>query len=180
MRICVFCGSRVGKYSEIRESTRLTGREIGKRGHTLVYGAASSGLMGELADAVIGSGGRVIGVMSRVLEGVETVHPAIHDVHNTDDIHERKSRMFELSDAFLVLPGGYGTLEEFAEVISWRRMGILKQPIAFLNVQGMYDHLISLLSTMGDAGFLELATVDELIVSSRVTEVLDRLEAAVG
>jgi len=178
MRICIFCGSRPGSHQQFTDDARIVGEELARRGHVLIYGGADSGLMGTVADAVLAAGGTAEGVMPRVLADLETAHAGLNDLHQTEGMHERKARMHELSDAYLVLPGGYGTLEELAEVLSWRQIGLLQKPIAFLNTRGIFDQLIALLRTMARFGFLSEESIEELIVEAAVPPLFDRLEAA--
>jgi uncharacterized protein (TIGR00730 family) len=139
--ICVSCGSNRGSVPEYVESARKLGKTMAGRGLTLVYGGARVGLMGEIADAVLGGKGRAVGVLPRFL-GAEVGHASLTELHEVDTMHERKTRMFELSDAYIALPGGFGTLEEMMEVLTWAQLGLHRKPIGFLNVRGYFDDLM--------------------------------------
>ncbi|HEX4015983.1 MAG TPA: TIGR00730 family Rossman fold protein, partial [Frankiaceae bacterium] len=137
--VCVFCGSSDGVQPEFRAAATALGSFLGGQGIDVVYGGASVGLMGAVADAALGAGGRVYGVIPRHLVDRELAHPGLTALHVTDNMHERKAVMAELSDAFTALPGGFGTLEELAEVTTWAQLGLHHKPIGLLNVAGFYD-----------------------------------------
>ncbi len=152
--VCVFCGSSAGVRPEYREAATALGTFLGGQGIDLVYGGASVGLMGAVADAALGAGGRVIGVIPRRLVDRELAHPGLSRLHVTESMHERKALMNELSDAFAALPGGFGTLEELAEVTTWAQLGLHRKPIGLLNVAGFYDLLLEFADRMVSDGFL--------------------------
>ncbi|NIR31802.1 MAG: TIGR00730 family Rossman fold protein [Gammaproteobacteria bacterium] len=154
MRICVFCGSSLGTHPQYLEAVRGFAREAVAKGITLVYGGGKVGLMGVLADAALQTGGQVVGVMTRALQNREIAHEAITELHIVETMHERKAKMAELADAFVALPGGAGTLEEICEQWTWAQLGIHRKPCGFLNVQGYYDPLRSLIDHMTAEGFV--------------------------
>lgn len=154
-RICVFCGSSPGRHPEYREAAARLGRHLAHEGKGLVYGGASIGLMGAVADAARQAGGEVIGVIPRSLVELEVAHHGLDDLRIVGSMHERKALMAELSDAFVALPGGIGTLEEIFEVWTWAQLGSHAKPCAFLNVRGFYDGLLGFLDHVVEDGFLK-------------------------
>src|ERR1051326_7031874 len=176
--LCVFCGSSKGGRPEYAEAARRVGREVAERGWTLVYGAGNIGLMGEVADAALEAGGRVIGVIPESLVGWEVAHTGLPELRIVGTMHERKAQMADLADAFLALPGGYGTLDEFCEILTWAQLGLHRKPCGLLNVLGYYDALLALLDTGVRERFLRpehrALILDE---PDDVPVLLDRLEA---
>src|SRR5215510_5231572 len=153
-RICIFCGSSTGTRSEYAETARAMGEALLRRGIGLVYGGGCVGLMGILADAVMGGGGEVVGVIPEALVTRELAHGDITQLIVVHSMHERKAKMAELSDAFIALPGGYGTFEEFCEILTWAQLGLHRKPCALLNVDGYYDALLMLFDRAVEEGFL--------------------------
>ena len=153
MSVCVFCGSRKGRNPEFAEAAREFGSEIAKQGWRLVYGAGDIGLMGEVSRAAQSAGGSTFGVIPRRLVELEVAKSDLDSFVITESMHERKSVMFMNSDAFIVLPGGSGTLDEFFEILTWRQLGLHKKPIGLLNVGGYWTALIELLGGIVDGGF---------------------------
>lgn len=151
--ICVFCGSSFGTREAYADAARDTGRLIAEQGYTLVYGGARVGLMGTVADAALDAGGKVIGVLPKALEDKEIGHEGLTELHLVGSMHERKAMMADLSDAFIALPGGVGTLEEIFEVWTWGQLGYHQKPCGFLNIDGYYDDLIRFLDHQTDQGF---------------------------
>ena len=151
--VCVFCGSRDGNDPAYIAAARATGRAIARRGWTLVYGGGHVGLMGALADAALAEEGEVIGVMPRALLTREIAHPGITRIHLVTSMHRRKALMSSLSDGFLTLPGGYGTLEEFFETLTWAQLGLHTKPCALLDVAGFWDGLLAMVDTQIREGF---------------------------
>ena len=143
-RVCVFCGSRNGTRTQYVASARRMGEALARRGIGLVYGGGGIGLMGVLADAALSAGGDVIGVIPQALVAREVAHGGLTDLRVVASMHERKALMAELSDAFVALPGGFGTLEEFCEALTWAQLGIHRKPCGLLNVEGFFDPLLSL------------------------------------
>ncbi len=143
-RLCVFCGSSAGQNPEYAEAARQVGCLIASRGIALVYGGASIGLMGMVADSALEAGGEVIGVLPKTLARREVSHSDLSELHIVDTMHERKAMMANLADGFMALPGGCGTFDELFEVITWAQIGVHAKPIAILNTVGYYDPLIAL------------------------------------
>ncbi len=154
------------------------GTALAKRGVGLVYGGASVGLMGVVADAVVEGGGRSIGVITSSLADHEIAHQGLHRLEIVGSMHQRKARMAELSDAVIMLPGGFGTYEEFMETVTWVHLGIHDKPCGILNVDGFYDHLITFLTHAVDHGFIAAPLVDSLVVSGDPGVLLTALEPA--
>ncbi|MAO63570.1 MAG: TIGR00730 family Rossman fold protein [Balneola sp.] len=140
--ICVYCGSRKGNNPKFPELAKQAGREIAHRDWGVVYGGGKIGMMGELANAALTEGGEVVGVIPTHLKDREVAHKGLTDLHETQDMHTRKALMESLSDAFLVLPGGFGTLDEFFEILTWRQLGLHNKPIFLLNSEGYFDGLV--------------------------------------
>jgi uncharacterized protein (TIGR00730 family) len=153
-RICVFCGSNLGTNPVYRRAAADLGRLLVARDIELVYGAGNIGLMGILADSVLDAGGRVIGVIPESLVAREVAHRGLTKLHVVQSMHERKALMSDLSDGFVALPGGYGTFEEFCEVVTWSQLGIQAKPCGLLNVAGYYDPLLELFDRAVTEGFL--------------------------
>jgi hypothetical protein len=155
IRICVFCGSKTGHNRVYREAAEQLGKSLVERGLGLVYGGGSVGLMGVIANTVLAAGGAVTGVIPRMLATKELLHPAVHEMHVMDSMHARKARMAELSDAFIALPGGFGTFEELLEIVTWAQLGIHGKPIGVLNVAGYFDTLIQFIDHAIAEGFIK-------------------------
>jgi uncharacterized protein (TIGR00730 family) len=141
--ICVFSGSNPGARTEYTDAARALGSELVARGIRLVCGGAQAGLMAVVADTVLASGGDVVGVIPQALVDMEIAHPDLRDLRVTDTMHERKALMAELSDGFVALPGGFGTLEEFAEILTWSQLGLQRKPCGLLDVAGFYQPLLT-------------------------------------
>lgn len=152
--VCVYCGSRHGAKPSYTAAARALGSAIGARGWQLVYGGGKVGLMGEVADATLAAGGRVVGVIPESLERLEVGHQGLHELHVVPTMHVRKQMMAERADAFIAMPGGIGTLEELYEVWTWRQLGYHDQPIGLLNVEGYYDDLLRFMDRTVREGFL--------------------------
>lgn len=175
--VCVYCGSRAGSRPAYKEASRRLGHSIGQRGWQLVYGGGNVGLMGEVADAVLAAGGRVVGVIPDSLMKREVGHRGLHELHVVPTMHVRKQMMAERADAFVALPGGIGTLEELYEVWTWRQLGYHQQPLALLNVAGYYDGLLAFMQQTVDEGFLAAEQLASLMVDTDAASLLDRLAA---
>ncbi len=152
--LCVYCGSSSGAHPEYAESARDFGTDMARRGITLIYGGGRAGLMGTVADAVLAAGGKVVGVIPRQLVEREVAHPALTEMHVVETMHQRKTRMYELSDAFVALPGGFGTMDEMFEMLTWAQLGLHKYPCAFLDVRGYYAQLRTMMDHMVSEGFV--------------------------
>lgn len=140
--ICVYCGSATTGDAAIETEIRTFAREIARRGVRLIYGGSSRGLMGVLADEVLAAGGKVTGVIPKALEGRESAHQGLTELQVVDTMHEREQQMFDLSDAFVAFPGGFGTMEEIIEMITWKQLGIHGKPILIANIGGFFNPLL--------------------------------------
>lgn len=154
-RLAVFCGSSDGASDTYKKGAIQLGKELANRGITLVYGGASVGLMGAVANTVLENGGQVIGVIPEVLEDREIAHPNLTEIFVVQSMHERKSKMADLADGFIALPGGPGTLEEFMEIFTWAQLGLHQKPCGLFNINHYYDPLVSLFNHMADQQFLD-------------------------
>ena len=171
--ICVFCGSRPGTDASYTDAARSLGTTVAERGMTLVYGGARVGLMGTLADAAMKAGGEVVGVMPKALVDREISHTGLTELHIVGSMHERKALMAELSDGFVALPGGTGTLEEFFEVLTWAQLGEHEKPCGLLDVSGYYGPLLNLFDHMFEKGFVSEAHRAMVLVDSEPADLLD-------
>ena len=171
-RICVFCGSSSGAREVYGEQARALGRAMAERGIGLVYGGGGIGMMGAVADAVIEAGGEVIGVIPYALAAKERARRDI-DMRVVNTMHERKAMMAELSDAFIAMPGGFGTLEEMMETITWGQLGIHRKPVGLLNVAGYYDPLLAMIDRAIDEGFILPRYRNLFVASSGVNDLFD-------
>ncbi|CAL9112048.1 cytokinin riboside 5'-monophosphate phosphoribohydrolase LOG7 [Musa acuminata AAA Group] len=179
-RICVFCGSQCGKKPSYQEAAVELGKELVKNGIDLVYGGGSIGLMGLVSHAVHDGGRHVLGVIPKSLMPKELTGGTIGEVRAVSDMHERKAEMARQADAFIALPGGYGTLEELLEVITWAQLGIHKKPVGLLNVDGFYNSLLSFLDMAVDEGFISQAARHIIISAHSAKELLRKLEEYVS
>ncbi len=174
--VCVFCGSQAGVRPEYVGSAREFAQAATQRGLTLVFGGGHVGLMGALADAALEHRGQIIGVIPRHLMRPEVAHRRLSDLRVVESMHERKRTMAELSDAFVVLPGGYGTLEEMFEMVTWLQLQLQSKPVGILNVEQFYDPLLDFLRHASSEGFIRPEHWDLLIVDHTPELLLDRLE----
>lgn len=174
--IAVFCGSSEGNDMEIISMAEDLGRIFAQENITLVYGAAKIGIMGKVAQASLDNQGKVIGVIPEFLKLKEVVHLGLNELITTENMHERKLKMHELSDGFITLPGGFGTFEELFEIITWAQLGLHQKPIGLLNINGFYDDLIRMLETMVVKGFLKLDNLELLIVDNDINSLLDKMK----
>ena len=174
-RLCVFAGSNAGARDDYREAASALGTELAKREIVLVYGGASVGLMGAIADAALQGGGEAIGVIPQALVEREVAHPSLSELRIVESMHARKALMGELSDAFLALPGGLGTLEELFEVATWRQLGLHAKPVALLNVRGYYDRLVALLDHAVAEGFVKAEHRRMLLIDRDANRLLERI-----
>jgi uncharacterized protein (TIGR00730 family) len=173
--ICVFCGSSEGNDIEIIEQSVVLGESLAKENITLVYGAAKIGVMGKVAQSALDKGGKVIGVIPEFLKLKEVVHLGLTELITNKNMHERKMTMQEISDGFITLPGGFGTLEELFEILTWSQLGLHRKPIGILNVNGFYDDLLQLLEHMVKRGFLKMENYELLIVDTSVEGLLTKM-----
>lgn len=173
--ICVFTGSRDGADPCYRAAATSLGAALARRGLTLVYGGARVGLMGAVADAALAGGGRVVGVMPQALVDREVAHQGLSELVITTGMHARKAHMGDLADAFLALPGGYGTLEELFEAVTWGQLGLHRKPVGLLDCRGFWDHLRAFLAHIRTEGFIPDAGLAELPCEADPERILDRL-----
>jgi len=173
MNICVYCGSGNGNIPKIPGTAKLFGIELAEKGYGLVYGGSSIGIMGTVANAVMQNGGEVTGVIPKDLFKKEVAHTGITRLITVDDMHERKSKMAELADAFVALPGGFGTMEELFEIITWNQLSIINKPVTILNIDGYYDPLISMINHAIDTGFIRNPEAANLRVTDSIEESLN-------
>jgi uncharacterized protein (TIGR00730 family) len=176
-RVSVFCGSSTGADAAFGAAARTLGEALARRGLGLVYGGGNIGLMGLLADAVLAKGGEVIGVIPQALVDKELAHRGVTELRVVRSMHERKALMAQLADAFVALPGGYGTLEEFCEVITWAQLGIHRKPCGLLNVEGFYEPFLAQIKLAVDRHFIREQHQALLLVESQPEALLDRLQA---
>jgi uncharacterized protein (TIGR00730 family) len=179
-RICVFTGSRQGSRPGYSEAARQLGRALVERDYGLVYGGGNVGLMSVIADTVLGLGGHVTGVIPDSLVSKEVAHRGLSDLRIVQSMHERKAVMAELSDGFIAMAGGIGTMEEFFEVLSWAQLGIHRKPCGLLNTAGYYNHLIKFLDDSVAQDFLKPKHRSLLIVANEPSEMLSRFEAFIA
>lgn len=173
--VTVFCGSGLGSRDAYRRDAQAFGTLLGENGITLVYGGGRTGLMGELADAALAAGGTVIGVIPKHLVEHEVAHEGLSELLIVDDMHQRKARLGALGDCYVALPGGSGTLEEFFEVWTWKRIGLHRKTCALLNTLDYWEGLITMLRRMGEEAFLHGPDIDELVIEASPQRLLDRL-----
>ncbi len=174
-RVAVYCGSASGTDAAYLEEARTLGAAIAAAGIGLVYGGASVGLMGAVADAVLAGGAEVIGVLPRVLTGSEIAHSGLTRLELVPTMHARKARMVKLADAFLILPGGYGTLDEMMEIVTWAQLKIHAKPCVLINTAGYWNGLLDFLDTAVEAGFLKPKNRALLRVAGNAAEALEML-----
>ena len=173
--LCVFCGSQAGTNGLYQQAAVEVGRLLVQRGYGLVYGGGQVGLMGSIADAVLQAGGEVIGVIPEAMVTRELAHRGVTQMHVVASMHARKARMAELADAFVALPGGYGTLEELFEIITWAQLGLHRKPIGILNVAGYYDALIACIDRAITEGFIRPEHRQLTIIADTPAGLLDKL-----
>lgn len=174
--ITVFCGSSFGTEEIYKEQAELLGKTLAKQNIGLVYGGANVGLMGAVADGALSENGTVIGVLPNFLRSKEIAHQGLTELILVESMHERKTKMSELCDGVIALPGGFGTLEELFEMLTWAQLGLHKKPIAILNISGFYDSLLELLETMTEKGFLKEVNKNMLLVSDDIDDLLEQMK----
>lgn len=176
-RLAVYCGSATPADPFYLELARQVGRALAARGIGLVYGGGRLGLMGAVADAALGAGGQVIGVIPEALTRAEVVHRGLTELHVVKTMHERKALFTDLADGFVTLPGGVGTQDELWEAVSWAQLGYHEKPVGLLNARGFYDHLIAFNAHMAEIGFVRPQHRGILIVEGELDALLDRMAA---
>jgi uncharacterized protein (TIGR00730 family) len=175
-RVCVFCGASSGRVPAYAEAARATGVALAGRGLGVVYGGGRVGLMGAVADAALAAGGEVVGVIPKELVDRELAHDGLTELHVVDSLHERKALMAELADGFVALPGGFGTLDELLEQLTWSQLGLHAKPIGLLDVEGYWRPLIALARHATEEGFVREADLRAIAISDDPGALLDRLE----
>jgi uncharacterized protein (TIGR00730 family) len=175
--VCVFCGSNSGARDTYAEAARDLGRLLAERGITLVYGGAAIGLMGAVADGALAAGGRVVGIMPRALIAREIGHPGLSELRMVESMHQRKALMADLSDGFIGLPGGVGTMEEVFEMWTWGQLGDHGKPVGLLNVDGFFDALLAFVTHQTNELFMRPAHREMLLVDKSAESLLDRFAA---
>jgi uncharacterized protein (TIGR00730 family) len=174
-RITIFCGSSFGTKEIFKDQAILLGKTLADQGIEIVYGGAKVGLMGAVADGALQEGGKVIGVLPNFLKSKEIAHLRLTELILVDSMHERKTKMNELCDGVIALPGGFGTLEELFEMLTWAQLGLHAKPIAVLNINGFYDPLLHMLQVMVENGFLKEINQKMLIVSDSIEDLLSQM-----
>ena len=177
MRIAIYCGANGGHDSFYRTAAAGVASFLAKEGIGLVYGGGNVGLMGTIADAALAAGGKVIGVIPQSLMEKELGHGGVTELHVVGSMHERKQMMVDLSDGFIALPGGFGTLDELFETLTWLQLSFHGKPVGLLNVNGFFDGLLVFLDHMASQGFLKQAHRDCVLVSSDPAELLEKMRA---
>lgn len=175
-RIAVFCGSSLGTNEVYKKQAHLVGQTLAEMDMGMVYGGAKIGLMGVAADAALAHGGEVIGVLPHFIGGKEVAHEGLSELHLVDTMHERKMKMNEFADAFIALPGGFGTMEEFFEILTWAQLGLHKKPAALLNVNNFYDHLQVQMQAMVSQGFLKGENYDMVLIDDDIHRLLQKIK----
>jgi uncharacterized protein (TIGR00730 family) len=173
--VCVFCGSNYGLAPVYKEQATLLGRVLAEKGIELIYGGAHVGLMGAVADGALKAGGRVTGILPRFLEEKELAHTGLSELILVDTMHQRKTIMNERCDAVITLPGGFGTMDELFEMLTWSQLGLHNKPIGVLNVNGYYDHLILIIENMVAKGFLSPAHKESLLIHNEIDVLLQQM-----
>lgn len=171
--LCVYCGSQSGNDPLYAETAHAFGLELARRGITLVYGGGKVGLMGTVANAALAGGGKVVGVIPRQLVEREVAHQGLTELVVVDTMHQRKTRMYELSDSFVALPGGFGTMDEMFEMLTWAQLGLHRYPCAFLDTQGYYGHLRDMMNHMVAEGFIAQGRRDSVWFGESIDALLE-------
>jgi hypothetical protein len=174
-RLCVFCGSNLGAQAAYAQAAHEMGLALARAGLGLVYGGGNVGLMGVVADAALAHGGQVVGVIPQALVDKELAHTGLTELRIVRSMHERKAMMAELADAFIALPGGYGTLEEFCEIVTWAQLGLHRKPCGLLNVEGFYDPFLAQIDRAVEAGFIRKQHRAFIVVGEKPEPLLQNL-----
>lgn len=175
MNVCIFCGSSSGNRNDYAEAAMEIGSLIHESGSSLIYGGGNIGLMGIVADEVMKLGGNVIGVIPDFLLQREVAHKGITQLEVVSSMHDRKRRMADLADAFIAMPGGWGTLDELAEILTWKQLGLIQASVGLLNTKGYFNPLIQQMQIMTDEGFLSAANLKQLHISESPRQLLNQL-----
>lgn len=175
-QICVFCGSSIGTRPEYAAAATAIGVGIARRGHELVYGGGNTGLMGTVANAALNAGGKVIGVIPTVMVEKELAHEGLTQLHVVNTMHERKAMMAVFADAFVILPGGFGTMDEFYEIVTWAQLGFHRKPVAILNVCGFYDPMLTFIDHLVDEGFVKQSHREVIVIGDDPEALLSLIE----
>jgi uncharacterized protein (TIGR00730 family) len=175
MNICVFCGSASGQNPIYANTAQLFGKLLAENGHSLVYGGGNIGLMGLVADAVLANHGNVVGIIPSFLADREVAHQGLTQLEIVGTMHQRKMRMAELAQAFVALPGGWGTLEEVAEILTWKQLGLIPQPVMLINTNHFFDPLLAQMRLMVEEGFLRRENLAQLTIANQPEEVFSLL-----
>ena len=175
--ICLFCGSNAGSKPVYTEVARAFGHTLAERAITLVYGGGNVGLMGTAAEAALAAGGRVVGVIPDFLSERELGHPGLAELHVTHSMHERKALMASLSDGFVALPGGFGTLDELFEIVTWAQLGLHQKPVGLLNAGGFYDPLLAMMDHLATEGFVRSEHLGLVVKDTAPGALLDQMQS---
>lgn len=174
--VAVFCGSSEGNDQDIIQKSYMLGKTLANRKIILVYGGAKIGIMGQVAKGVLEHKGQVLGVIPDFLKKKEVVHPNLTELITTKNMHDRKVIMYEKSDGFMIIPGGFGTMDEFFEITTWGQIGLHAKPIGILNFNGYYNALLSQCKVMVEKGFLKQANLDVILVDTTINGLLEKME----
>jgi uncharacterized protein (TIGR00730 family) len=174
--ICVFCGANISSDPELKEAVEQLAQVMVAKGITLIYGGGKVGVMGLLADAVLDKGGKAIGIIPQFLLDKEVGHTGLTELHIVENMHQRKQMMNDLCDGIIMLPGGFGTLEEFFEVLTWLQLGLHSHPVGVLNVNGFYDHLLLQMDVMVEQRFLKQTNRNLVLTSADAIELVNLME----
>ncbi|MCD6112477.1 MAG: TIGR00730 family Rossman fold protein [Bacteroidales bacterium] len=174
--ICIFCGSSMGKGDIYKNKAKELGKLLAKKNIALIYGGADIGIMRILADTVLENGGKVIGVMPKILEDKEITHKHLTELHIVEDMAQRKKMMADLADAFITLPGGFGTLDELSEILTWYQLEITEKPLAIFNINGFFDEFLKFLDTAVEQRFLRIEHRKNIIVEDDEEKLLQKLQ----
>lgn len=173
--ITVYCGANKGFHSAYEEAAKELGTYLAENGYTMIFGGGSVGLMGVTATAALAAGGKVIGVIPHFLDAMEVGHKELTEMHLVDTMHTRKAKMEELSDAFITMPGGYGSMDEIFEILTWAQLGLHKKPVGILNIRGYYDLLIKQLDYMVEEGFLRPENRELVVVGNDIPSLFEAM-----
>jgi uncharacterized protein (TIGR00730 family) len=176
VKICIFCGASTSLDPQVEVESKKVMSDFFTKKIGLVYGGAAIGVMGSLANHLVSQGGQVIGIIPQRLMLKEVAHPALSELHVVKDMHERKKMMYDISDAFLIFPGGMGTLDELFEILTWKQLGIHHKPVAILNINGYFDHLIKFLDHAVSLGLIKATDRNLLFVSSEWSGILNHFQ----